>query len=181
MEVKIEGDPGTGNIFQEIHIGTVENYNPNATTVNNTYYINNVYGDGKKGKDVAQNQMPETDKVHRMAEIMQYVSKLKCLVAQEYKTVYEKLWHRILEITEVSAVVCEPGKQQNTTFNRKLVANIMHVMIENNVFKDRNVTTIATTLETDKDHPVRGYLGMNPEDKVIAQKVKDTVLKALYG
>ena len=35
MDIKIEGNPGTGNTFQEIHIGTVQNYNPNATTVIN--------------------------------------------------------------------------------------------------------------------------------------------------
>ncbi len=179
MEVKIEGNPGTGNTYQETHIGTVQNYNPNATTVNNTYHINNVYGDGRKSKDMFKEQMPETDKVQRIEEIMQYVSKLKHLVVHEYKAVYEKLWRAILGITEVSVVVCEPGRQQKTTFNRKLVANILHIMIENNVFKDKNITTIATILESDKEHPVRGYLGTNPEDKVIALKVKDAITKAL--
>ena len=33
MELKIEGNPGTGNTFQEIKIGYVENYVPNATTI----------------------------------------------------------------------------------------------------------------------------------------------------
>ena len=37
MDIKIKGNPGTGNTFQEIHIGTVQNYNPNATTVINNY------------------------------------------------------------------------------------------------------------------------------------------------
>ena len=50
MEVKIDGNPGTGNTFQEIKIGYVENYVPNATTV-----INNHYGESGKAK-------PQTDK-----------------------------------------------------------------------------------------------------------------------
>lgn len=46
MEIKIEGNPGTGNTFQEVKIGTVQNYNPNATTV-----INNNHGSYPKSKD----------------------------------------------------------------------------------------------------------------------------------
>ena len=36
MDIKIEGNPGTGNTFQEIKIGYVENYNPNATPSSTT-------------------------------------------------------------------------------------------------------------------------------------------------
>ncbi|MBR3550750.1 MAG: hypothetical protein IKO09_01980 [Bacteroidales bacterium] len=39
MDIKIEGNPGTGNTFQEINIGTVHNFNPNATTIINNYGI----------------------------------------------------------------------------------------------------------------------------------------------
>ena len=180
MDIKIEGNPGTGNTYQEINIGTVQNYNPNATTVTSTTIINNVYGDPKQAKDMVKQQMPEADKAQRMAEIMQYVLKLKDYVAPHYKGIYEKLWHTILGITEVSAVICEPGTQQKTTFNRRLVANILHMMIEKDVFKDRNATNIAIVLEGDKDHSVRGNLGTNPEDKLIKLKVETAIDKALH-
>lgn len=124
--------------------------------------------------------MPEADKAQRMAEIMHYVLKLKDYVATNRKAIYEKLWHTILAITEVSAVICEPGTQQKTTFNRKLVANILHLMIEKDVFRDRNATNIAIALEGDKDHSVRGNLGTNPEDKVIKHKVENVIDKALH-
>lgn len=39
MDINITGNPGQGNTFQEIHIGTVQNYNPNATTVINNNYV----------------------------------------------------------------------------------------------------------------------------------------------
>lgn len=35
MDININGNPGTGNTFQEVHITNVQNYNPNATTVIN--------------------------------------------------------------------------------------------------------------------------------------------------
>lgn len=181
MEIKIEGDPGTGNTYQEIHINTVQNYNPNAQTVTSTTIINNVYGDAKKGRDVAREQMPEADKEQRMAEIVQYVLKLHAFVAPQYQQVYENLWRTILGITEVSAVVCEPGTQKNTTFNRKLVANILHLMMERDLFVDRNATGMAIALENDKDHSVRGNLGANPDDRVISLKVGNAIDKALRG
>lgn len=180
MEVKIEGNPGTGNTYQETHIGTVQNYNPNATTVTNTTIINNVYSDTKKARDIVKQQMPEADKAQRMAEIMQYVLKLKDYVVPHHKAIYEKLWNTILNIAEVSAVICEPGTQQKTTFNRKLVANILHIMIEKDMFKDRNATNIAIVLENDKDHSVRCNLGTNPENKVIKLKVENVIDKALH-
>lgn len=180
MEVKIEGNPGTGNTYQETHIGTVQNYNPNATTVTSTTIINNVYGDPKKNKDIVKQQMPEADKAQRMAEIMQYVLKLKDYVAPHHKAIYEKLWNTILGITEVSAVICEPGTQQKTTFNRRLVANILHIMIGKGMFKDKNLTNIAIALENNKEHSVRGYLGLAPDDNVISLKVENAVKKALH-
>lgn len=181
MEIKIEGNPETGNVYHVTHIDTVQNYNPNAQTVTNTTKINNVYGDAKKTKDMVKQQVPEADKVQRMTEIMQYVLKLKDYVAPQYKAVYERLWRTILALTEVSAIVCEPGTQQNTTFNRRLVANILHMMIEKDVFKDRNATNIAIALEGNKEHSVRGNSGANPDDKVISLKVKNAIDKALYG
>ena len=42
MDVKIEGNPGSGNSYYEYHINKVETFAPNATTV-----INNYYGDRK--------------------------------------------------------------------------------------------------------------------------------------
>lgn len=181
MEIKIEGNPGTGNTYQEIHIDTVQNYNPNAQTVTSTTIINNVYGDAKKGRGAAWEQVPERDKAQRMAEIVQYVLRLQDFVAPQYKPVYESLWHAILGITEVSAVVCEPGTQKNTTFNRKLVANILHLMMERDLFVDRNATSMAIALENDKDHSVRGNLGVNPDDRVISMKVSQAIDKALRG
>lgn len=35
MKVDIKGDPGTGNRYDEVHIGHVDNYAPNAKTVVN--------------------------------------------------------------------------------------------------------------------------------------------------
>lgn len=35
MELNIKGDPGNGNRYDDVHIGNVDNYTPNARTVVN--------------------------------------------------------------------------------------------------------------------------------------------------
>lgn len=75
MDINIKGNPGTGNTFQEVHIGTVQNYNPNATTV-----INNNYGDKPKPTSAPDKTMQHAEREQRKAEIMEYVSRIKCHV-----------------------------------------------------------------------------------------------------
>lgn len=121
MDINITGNPGTGNTFQEIHIDTVQNYNPNATTV-----INNNYGDKQKPAPATEKVLQDAEREQRKAEIMDYVAKLKNYVAKDWKNRYESLWKEILALPEVNAEVYEPGRQQGTTFNRNLIANILY-------------------------------------------------------
>ena len=168
MDINIKGNPGTGNTFQEIHIGTVQNYVPNATTV-----INNNYGDKQKPTASVDKAMEGAEKEQRKAEIMDYVAHLKPFVSKEWKNRYETLWHSILAIPEVDAVVYNPGKQKNTTFNRNLIANIIYIMCSENVIDEHNATTLTKILEHDKEHSVRSQLGIQPTDSTIAAKVRD--------
>ena len=168
MDINITGNPGTGNTFQEIHIGTVQNYNPNATTV-----INNNYGEKQKAIPTTDKVLQDADREQRKAEIMEYVLRLKNYVAKEWKNRYESTWQKILAIPEVEAQVYDPGKQQNTTFNRNLVANIIYIMCNAEVFSTHNATALTIALEDNKEHSVRNQLGAYPTDKDITEKVNE--------
>ena len=170
MDINITGNPGTGNTFQEIHIDTVQNYNPNATTV-----INNNYGDKQKPAPATEKVLQDAEREQRKAEIMDYVAKLKNYVAKDWKNRYESLWKEILALPEVNAEVYEPGRQQGTTFNRNLIANILYIMCTENVIKDKNATTLAEALEANKEHSVRSQLGQYPLDSDIRQKVTQLI------
>lgn len=167
MDINITGNPGTGNTFQEIHIDTVQNYNPNATTV-----INNNYGDKQKPTAPSDKAMDDAEKEQRKAEIMDYVGNVKPYVSKEWKNRYETLWRSVLAIPEVDAVVYEPGKQKNTTFNRNLIAHILYIMCKEGVIAEQNATTLTKALEHDKDHSVRNQLGTLPTDRAITEKVR---------
>lgn len=167
MNIKIDGNPGTGNIFQEIHINNVETYAPNATTV-----INNHYGDRKASQAATGPVSGNADRIQQRAEILQYAGTLKQYVAPGWKNRYEGLWRSILDLPEVSAAVYEPGKQKDTTFNRNLVANIIYIMCNTGVITETNATILTLVLEGDKDHPVRAQLRKAPEDKEIGDKVE---------
>lgn len=167
MDIKIDGNPGTGNTFQEIHINNVETYAPSATTV-----INNHYADRKPSQAATASAVKDADRIQRRAEILHYAGNLKAYVAFAWQNRYDDLWRSILDLPEVSAVIFEPGKQKDTTFNRNLVANIIFMMCNVGVIAEANASTLATALEGDKDHPVRGELRKLPKDEEITTKVK---------
>ena len=168
MEIKIAGNPGTGNTFSEVHIGYVENYVPNATTV-----INNHYGESGKAKPQTDRETSKADLLVRRGEIMQYVGNLRPYVSEKWKNRYEAVWHAILDLPAVAAVIYEPGKQKDTSFNRNLVANIIYIMCDRGIIDESNATKLTEALEGDKDHSVRAQLRTEPTDAVLLNEVKE--------
>lgn len=172
MDNQNNGKQGRGNTI--FNINHVENLvNGNVETLNNTHNE----GEVKKLKLSAEDNITKGDRLQRQMEIMQYVSKLKDFVAKEWQSRYDDLWRSILEDTEIACVIYDPGKQQNTTFNRKLVANIIYIMCKLDVIKESNVTKLTLALEENKDSSVRGQLAVNPSDEVIKKRVENIVGK----
>lgn len=172
MKLDITGNPGTGNTFSETHIDYVENYNPNAQTV-----INNNYGTRAKKDNDKQQANDNVDNSFLREEILDYVSRLKSDLNNDWKQRYDKLWNDILNIPEVSDKVYSPGKQQGTNFNRNLVANIIHYLGLQGAFGNYNATQLTKDLEGDKDHPVRNALAIDPKQDIV-NKIKNLISKA---
>ena len=174
MDIKIEGNPGTGNTFQEIHIGTVQNYNPNATTVINYNGTGTEAREVQKGGAKAETPAEMRNLSAVRGQILDYVSCLntKELVCPEWVGKrYMDLWDQILSLPEVEAELCKIGKQHGTSFNRNLVGNIIYylgncVNDRGRVYKNYNATFITEKLEADKEHSIRLALGKKPTDKV---------------
>ena len=121
MDSQNNDKQGCGNTI--FNINHVENLiNGDVETLNNTHNE----GEVKKSKPSSDDNVNKGNRLQRQMEIMQYVSNLKEFVAKEWQSRYDDLWKTILEDTEVACVIYDPGKQQNTTFNRKLVANIIY-------------------------------------------------------
>ena len=169
MDININGDPGTGNTYTEINIGTVQNYNPNATTVNN------YFGDSRQANVKAQAPVSNTDELRerQLKDILDYVNNLVKYVANDKLTTYETLWRSILASPEVAAEICNPGKQHDTSFNRNLVANILCMMKDKGIIAEQNNTTLAIALEGTKDHSVRSALAKTPPARDIYTTVSE--------
>lgn len=162
MEIKIDGNPGTGNNFTQVNIGTVQNYNPNATTV-----INNNYGFRvKTGNTQTQDADSGVDKEVIGPMIVGYVRKTLCYVSDGWKNRFESLWHDILNLREVDTEVYKQGFQQGTQFNRVLVAGIIHVLKDNGVYVKCSNTALAVALEGNEEHHVRQEIGRYPSEPV---------------
>ena len=170
MEIKIEGDPGTGNTFQEINIGHIEHNYPNATTVTNTY-INGTReeADTTSLRDTMKEPLENVDITPIRTEILNYVSRLRPYLAPEYKSSYMKLWEDILDLDIIEKHVYYPGKQQDTNFNRNLVAAIIYFLVKRGYFGDErkfNATQMAIALEGSGKHSVRNALKVPPPDNI---------------
>ena len=110
---------------------------------------------------------PQPDK----KSIIDYVMKLHPVyVSKEWQDKYEWLWKQILELTAVAEKIYDKGRQQNTTFNRNLVGNILHLLADKKVLTTNNATKLAIGLEKDENASVRAKLGEMPP-----KEVKDAV------
>jgi hypothetical protein len=146
-----------------------------ATTINNTY------ADGKLVRTELDSPTNETESVRK--EILDYVSKTLGLVEEKWKPIYMDLWNDILDLKEVSAEVYDRGRQQNTTFNRKLVANIIYYLgnFRNNgsgMYGSYNASTVVSLLEGATNCNVRVELGLQPSRAI--RNAIDPLLKT-YG
>ena len=130
---------------------------------------------------LSQLQVQESCVPSQMAEdtaecIIRYVGRLHPFyVSPSWQAGYEQLWRQILQLPSVLCIVNKPGKQKATTFNRNLVANIIHLLSLRGVLNTDNATRIATALEGDSRHSVRAQLGNRPFDKTIEKDVQKLI------
>ena len=155
----------------------IENHFAQGAIVNNgqmnvgggTIHVH-VQGKGQLVEEVDENttRNPQLCKEN----ILEYVMRLHPVyVRQEWQDKYGELWEQILELPAVADKIHDKGKQQNTTFNRNLVGNILHLMAEKKVLAiTANATKMAEVLEGDANSSIRAKLGEMPP-----KEVKDAV------
>ena len=182
----IEGNPGTGNTF--INIGTAYNVNPNATKVENTFIIGSreegdkAVAEATGGKKIGQMTLREMlkkdmiDTGNIQKEILNYVSCIRPKLKANIDNRYEHLWARVVEHEAFSIELYDPGKQQ-CTFNRNLVANIIHYLDGKGFYEEPySAAAMTRALQNGEDqHPVRSHLGKDPDEKYC--KVVDEILE----
>ena len=158
----------SGRPLTIFNIREVHQLNPNATHVTNHYY-----GDQFVPKEVQRNEPSAPENATRNPQlskksILEYVMRLHPMhVRQEWREKYQALWEEILELPAVSATIYNKGKQQGTTFNRNLVANILHLMAEKKVLTfTASAKNMAIVLEGDADASVRAQLGVMPPREI---------------
>ncbi len=112
------------------------------------------------------------------ADIRAYVKKVERLLAADWSGEnYEALWNKVLALPAVKAQAHNRGKQRGTTFNRNLIANMLHTMMLKGVFAAGTTNqAMAEALEGTKDHSVRDAVGRGLEDRVM----KGNIVQLIY-
>ena len=105
---------------------------------------------------------------------MEYVGRLKEMVAPAWASRYMDLFKQIFALPQVRVNIAVVGKQQGTSFNRNMVANVVQMMLqEQDIFlPTANPSRMAEKLEHNKDHSVKAALGAVPQDKQLKEAVK---------
>lgn len=142
--------------------------------------INVLTGDGVQISYESPKKKAQEERYEGVKQsVMDYVGRLMPVVEADYREQYEIIWKEILEQDAVSQVVYDRGRQQGTLFNRKLVAQISHMMVGGVIIKNTTDVKMAELLEPEKgkDHSVRGALSVSPEDKQVKKAVKEVLEK----
>lgn len=164
MEIKIEGDPGTGNTYQEIKIGHIEN---NFPAVKEVTIIKGPDGLKVKNKTTDDQSNSHEEKSGKRADIINYVEKTLPFVLFQWKDKYMTLWDDILKLPEVDAVIYNKGRQQKTSFNRKELCHLIcyvgqHAVDGYGIFEKYNATHIANAFNDGAEKSTRPELGFQP-------------------
>ena len=131
-----------------------------------------VVGIAEEGSTVSYGKPNEEKKVSKEQAskdtIMEYVGRLRSFVRDEYQERYDEIWMGILDLSEVSKRVFDKGKQQDTTFNLNLVAQIIHQVSDWLYVPAANAVKMAEYLEPGRgaEHSVRQKLGESPDREV---------------
>ena len=160
MDIKIEGNPGTGNSYTEINIEHIENNYPSVTSVVNNYY-------GKRMPE--QTADAPIDKAAKREMILDYVCRTRDFVRNPWRKKYRELWSDILDLPEVDAMIYDPGRQKGTDFNRNKLMHLIHYVGHDEghgLFKEFNATRIALSFKDGAESTTRPQLGYNPEKAI---------------
>ena len=187
----IDGNAGENNTIVNMVIEKAYNVNPSAKVVNNTFNI----GTREEASAAIEEAMgaqpmpeqPKSETPKSLAdtmkdpeecidcsvirkEILIYVSRIRPFVAPDKKDKFQKMWEGILNLDAVKPFVYKTGKQKETNFNRKLIANIIHHLDSRKMYaQPYKASDFAMALEQDSGKSVRGELGKFPSDYVCAE------------
>lgn len=190
MELKIEGNPGTGNHYTEVRIENIENNFPNVKEVKifkgTDGQKTTVMSDGSSTPDGNNPSSGDKDKEAKREDILKYVGKTLPLVLYQWKDKYMDLWRDILDIPAVDAIIYKKGRQQKTSFNRKEVLHIIcylgkHANGGIGIFEDKYVATdVAQILADGCEKTTRPELGFNTK-KSIQVAIGELMKSEKYG
>ena len=131
-----------------------------------------VYHEAEKPARHADKDECDVEAATRAA--MEYVGRLHEMVTPAWASRYMDLFKQIFALPQVRVNIAVVGKQQGTSFNRNMVANVVQMMLqEQDIFlPTANPSRMAEKLEHNKYHSVKAALGAVPQDKQLKEAVK---------
>lgn len=153
---------------------TLVEVQPGATHIG---HVDHYYESENKGRRRASNTTVATQQ--QKDDILAYVDRLSDQLTDQWSDIYGELWQNIIDLPSVSTEIFNPGKQQDTTFNRNLVARIIRLLGSHGAFGIRyNAQHLTELLEGTKDHSVRAQLGYKLDSPIMISDI-ETKIKSM--
>lgn len=171
------------NAKEQLTANIIQNFNGSVHQLNNNVHTAIYYGAGKtdvvkqdstphggpEGQASSPDSLKEPDEVAGSLpirdEILEYVRQVRPLVHPDKRKKFMAMWKGILELDAVKPYIYQTGKQKQTRFNRKLIANILRHLDTRHMYKDPyKASDFAVALEGSYAKSVRGELGKFPSD-----------------
>ena len=142
----------------------------------NINHVEHFHYNDRQSSGVSSNNSAKDVEQSRQ-DIRMYVDKVRSLVSD--KEAWPRIWNEVIVDDRLCDIILAVGKQKEATFNRSLVANIIHLLgADLKMFKNYNASKLADILEGNVNHSVRASLGMNPSDKEIVKVVREIFSRA---
>lgn len=144
--------------------------------------IVNHFGDKnttKKSQPSAESEDPVQEALRKQSvkeAVLQYVMKTMDFVADQWSDKYMLFWERLFLVPDFEARIYNPGRQQNTVFNRSLVGNVMGFLCSRGVYlKKVTNKSLTKALEGDSDASIRQAMGKLPGSQQIEDFMKNAI------
>lgn len=191
MEVKFEGNPGQDNTYSETHLNGLQNYAPNAQTVNNYNYGGGLSASTRMSNYFQQLHREIEDKTKRQIidELLYYTTKLDGTKGMEEKLkdggfsnsfIRAALRQKQQYAKKAMQFDCYPSAQEINLLLFTDVINAFRVYIEPMIHREEPIETVMERIHEKVVSPIMAKINENGAEDQDLHYTTDHIYGMIY-
>lgn len=191
MEVKVEGNPGQDNTYSETHLAGLQNYAPNAQTVNNYNYGDGVTRSSRMSTYFQQLHHEIEDKTKRkiIDDLLYYTTKLDGTKGMEEKLkdggfrdafIREALRKKQQYAKKAMQFDCYPSAQEINLLIFADIINAFTVYIEPMIHREEPIEDVMKQIHEKVVSPIMAKINENGAEDQDLHYTADHIYGMIY-